>query len=742
MPAAAPPARGERAPRKRVPASRPRLGWRIAAALTTVAGLAFALAAPQPSDAQTDPAPSFQQVSAGYRHTCALAETGEIACSGWNLSGQTNVPAGRYQQVSAGWDYTCALSESSSVVCWGSGRTDVPPGRFQQVSAGSGRACALTEAGAVICWGANGYRSTDTPAGRYQQVSAGGAHSCALTESGTVSCWGDNDLGQADAPAGRYRQVEVGAGNSYTCALMESGTVSCWGDNDFGQADAPAGRYQQVSAGGAHMCALTEAGSVSCWGFNFFGQTDAPPGRYRQVSAGFYHTCAVSELGAVVCWGYDGYAQTDIPELRTVGEEPAADPPRLTIGERHADGYFPISFGGATLGQLKAAGIVLIIQGRPSLDERSFYLTDPHLVFQPGGSGTGQTGGLWQSAARLAALRDEISDPSDYDSDEHGGLAIPNLAIYVSYTQTVPIALGLKLTVTLIPAEGQPQVVSRRLSTAPPDAPAIGIAGAMRADTDQAADLGQIVELAVGLRVTPPFPGNEGAWTRISLCALADAPTGSCPWEVLLGANSRLKISGPATFLNEDGSKLLEGGLHLRCENDSPLFEGEGAACFILHDHDGHWGTPPRAPRIRIDGTAARNVAIDARIAAPAGDSFYAQLMNADGLRPLYHPETGSYYRLQSEYAGRYVVPINCTLVRETETVISTAAAGFGEAQVIERVRARRCAHIDGGTRTRIERVRYVRCDRVGLGPPFRLASAPPVIGLGCHGEENLLSRN
>ena len=342
-------------------------------------------------------------------------------------------------------------------------------------------------------------------------------------------------------------------------------------------------------------------------------------------------------------------------------------------------------------------------------------------------------------ASLAATVRDEIDD---YDGDEHGSLAIPDLAVYVRYTQTISTSVRFHLKVTLIPAEGQPQVVSQTFSTAPPAAPAVGVAGALRADADQAADLGQIVELAVGLRVTPPFPGNEGAWTRTCLSALAEAPTGSCPWEVLLGADSRLKISGPATFLNEDGSKLLEGGLHLRCENASPLFEGEGAACFILHDHDGHWGTPPRAPRIRIDGTAARNVAIDARIAAPAGDTFYAQLINADGLRPLYHAETGSYYRLQSEYAGRYVVPINCTLVRETETVISTAAAGFGEAQVIERVRARRCAHIDGGTRTRIERVRYVRCDRVGLGPPFRLASAPPVIGLGCHGEENLLSRN
>ncbi len=310
-------------------------------------------------------------------------------------------------------------------------------------------------------------------------------------------------------------------------------------------------------------------------------------------------------------------------------------------------------------------------------------------------------------ASLAPRVRDEVGY-GDYDGDEHGNLAIPDLRVFVLYTQTPFRSVRFQLKVTLVPAEGEHQVASRTFSTAPPAAPAVGIAGALRADADQAADLGQIVELAVGLQVVPPFRGNEGAQTNTCLSALAAAPTDRCPSEVPLGADSQLRISGPATFQGTSGSKLLEGGLKLRCEPASDLLGGAGAACFIVRDHDGDETTPARAPRIRINDDAARNVSIEARIVAPSGASFYAQLTNADSLRPLYHRETGSYYPLEARYAGRRIVSVNCTLVGETEVVISDATAARSEARVIEWVRTRQCTTAGGGTKTLTDRSRYV----------------------------------
>lgn len=465
--------------------------------------------------------------------------------------------------------------------------------------------------------------------------------------------------------------------------------------------------YQQVSAGDLHTCAVSEAGAVACSGWNADGRTSAPAGRYRQVSAGGDHTCALTEAGAVVCWGSNTYAQADAPEERVDGKGPAADPPRPTIGERHDDGHFPVSFGGATLGQLKASGLALIVEGRPSSGSWITGRTDPYAVFPPARVGHGS---IQRSPVRslAATVRDEIDHYLDYDGDEHGSLAIPDLTINVLYTQTPSMSVRFQIKITLVPAEGEHQVASQTFSTAPPAAPAIDIASALRGDADQVADLGQIAELAIGLQVVPPFRGNEGAQTNTCLSALAAAPTSRCPSEVPLGADSRLRINGPATFQDTGGSKLLQGRLRLRCEPASDLLGGAGAACFIVRDHYGIGSTPAPAPRIRINDDAARDVSIDASIVAPDGMSFYAQLMNADGLRPLYHRETGSYYPLEAEYAGGHIVFVNCELVGETEAVISGATAGSDEARVIERVRTRQCATSAGAAKTFIQRIRYI----------------------------------
>ena len=96
------------------------------------------------SDGQTDaPSGSFRSVSAGWAHTCALRASGEIYCWGAERppdsdddddgipvdQGQAAAPAGKFLAVSAGEYHSCALRESGEVACWGwFGKPYVPPG--------------------------------------------------------------------------------------------------------------------------------------------------------------------------------------------------------------------------------------------------------------------------------------------------------------------------------------------------------------------------------------------------------------------------------------------------------------------------------------------------------------------------------------------------------------------------------------------------------------------------------------
>jgi len=72
-------------------------------------------------------------ISAGYRHTCAIRESGQAVCWGWNSAGQlgngsntsSNVPVnvtglGDAREISAGAEHhTCAIRGSGQAVCWG-----------------------------------------------------------------------------------------------------------------------------------------------------------------------------------------------------------------------------------------------------------------------------------------------------------------------------------------------------------------------------------------------------------------------------------------------------------------------------------------------------------------------------------------------------------------------------------------------------------------------------------------------
>jgi alpha-tubulin suppressor-like RCC1 family protein len=270
-------------------------------------------------------------VVAGGFHSCALAGS-DVVCWGANDRGQlgTGGPAtdqpspakvavvgASFQMVTAGNAHTCALTGSpgsaGDVVCWGANdlgqlgdgtKTDRP-----KPTAVSG----LTP-GATIA------------------VAAGLDHTCALSVDGTVACWGTNYSGQLGDGTNTLRTTPVAVqslttatsialGNGHTCALLAGGGVACWGLNLSGQIGTGSSAAQfstpqavsnlpavtAVTVGGDHTCALAATGAVFCWGANAFlgdlgdGTTTdrASPVPLvgltaTAVSAGAGTTCAIS----------------------------------------------------------------------------------------------------------------------------------------------------------------------------------------------------------------------------------------------------------------------------------------------------------------------------------------------------------------------------------------------------------------------------------------------------------------
>jgi len=142
---------------------------------------------------------TLEQISGGYRHTCALASNGAAYCWGYAADGEL----GNGGTTTTG----AAVAVTATAVLYGK--------VLVQISAGGFHTCVLDVDGVAYCWGLNtngqlGNNTTTspqtTPSAVYTggilsgvtllQISGGGASTCAQDSAGTDYCWGQNAKGQ------------------------------------------------------------------------------------------------------------------------------------------------------------------------------------------------------------------------------------------------------------------------------------------------------------------------------------------------------------------------------------------------------------------------------------------------------------------------------------------------------------------------------------------------------------------
>jgi alpha-tubulin suppressor-like RCC1 family protein len=260
---------------------------------------------------------AVSDVSLGAEHTCAIVTT-TVYCWGNSLYGETGLgtigtkttyatvvinadgtPFTGVSEISAGFRHTCAV-KSGNVWCWG---LDLQG----QLGDDALRANKTNPVQVV--------KSDGSTLSDVTHVSSRGFHTCAMTSAGEMWCWGYNEFGQIGdgttlagtvgsniTPPGRTRAVQVlqsagtpltgvtaiAVGYNSSCALI-SGAAWCWGLNDKGQLGdgtttnrlypvqvimtngTPLANVDSISSGGQHTCAVANQKAL-CWGDNSAGQ--------------------------------------------------------------------------------------------------------------------------------------------------------------------------------------------------------------------------------------------------------------------------------------------------------------------------------------------------------------------------------------------------------------------------------------------------------------------------------------
>jgi alpha-tubulin suppressor-like RCC1 family protein len=246
----------------------------------------------------------------GYLTTCAIRESGELWCWGYET-----LPTGAVRRERQTAEHELDLTD------------------IVDAGIGSSHICYVTGAErALFCYGANDSHElgantsltpvrdplpvladldgdgTRTPLTGVDQIVAAGDNSCALV-AGSIWCWGSDDSDQlGDNGASERDECSSGKGMPYDCSDAPVQVVTETG---------PLTDVTQFAFSGGHGCAITEASALLCWGDNRAAQLtgDALQSLFARpidgiddaegVAVGSQFTCVLHANGSVSCWGWN-----------------------------------------------------------------------------------------------------------------------------------------------------------------------------------------------------------------------------------------------------------------------------------------------------------------------------------------------------------------------------------------------------------------------------------------------------
>jgi hypothetical protein len=240
----------------------------------------------------------FSTVDAGGSATCAILKgSHQLLCWGLNNYGQASPPIGTYQQVSMGEHHGCALRRDRRLRCWGLPEAlpgvGLGKGRYLAVASGDDHTCAIRLDKRMECWGDNSNGELNIPTDRYTQLDARGDHTCAINTRKQLLCWGEEGF-TSYAQKISEPIARVATGQLHACVLRASdGRAFCWGNGLFGEAAPPSDRFIDIIAGDWHTCGLKPDRTTVCWGRNQYGQTHVGMAKFLSIAAGGAQTCGI-----------------------------------------------------------------------------------------------------------------------------------------------------------------------------------------------------------------------------------------------------------------------------------------------------------------------------------------------------------------------------------------------------------------------------------------------------------------
>ncbi|KAM5577981.1 ultraviolet-B receptor UVR8 [Rosa sericea] len=296
---------------------------------------------------------SLEAVACGGAHTLFLTQAGRVFATGLNDFGQlgasTDVPYAtepvevsginkQVVQISAGYYHSCAVTEDGELYMWGKNS-------YGQLGLGKRGAKAVHVPTKVECLAGITIR----------MVALGSEHSVAVTDGGESLSWGGGSGRLGHGPesgilgifksTSEYRPRLIkklegtkvktaAAGLLHSACVDENGSVFVFGERAVDRMGSLKGKNgtapsmisrlpcsEEVSCGGYHTCVITSGGELYSWGSNEngclgIGTTDVLhlPERVQgpflksaviKVSCGWKHTAAISE-GNIFTWGWGG----------------------------------------------------------------------------------------------------------------------------------------------------------------------------------------------------------------------------------------------------------------------------------------------------------------------------------------------------------------------------------------------------------------------------------------------------